>query len=159
MSSVKLILFRFFSVMFVSQLFIGTFLICVTVVIHAVFLDKLITWLDRSRNRASLIFRRYWKVPLLVIVVLGTFIAHIVEIWVWAIFYLYVDALPSLEEALYFSTTTFTTVGYGDIFLGKDWRLVSSFQSANGFILFGWSTAFIFEVMSKLYENDSRDEN
>ncbi|MGH1457204.1 MAG: hypothetical protein ACRBDI_10515 [Alphaproteobacteria bacterium] len=38
--------------------------------------------------------------------------------------------------------------------MDKEWRLVSSFQSANGFILFGWSTAFIFEVMSKLYEDE-----
>ncbi|PCI56120.1 MAG: K+ channel TrkA-N [Alphaproteobacteria bacterium] len=145
--------------MFVSQLFIGSLLICVTVVIHAVFLDHLIGWMERSRNRARLILRRYWKVPLLVLVVLGIFTAHIVEIWVWAVFYLYIEVLPDLESALYFSTTTFTTVGYGDVFLDKDWRLVSAFQSANGFILFGWSTAFIFEIMSKLYENDSRDEN
>ncbi|PCJ99967.1 MAG: K+ channel TrkA-N [Zetaproteobacteria bacterium] len=144
--------------MFVSQLLIGALLICVTVIIHAVLLDYLIGWMRRSRNRARLLLKRHWKVPILVMIVLGVFIAHIVEIWVWAMFYIYVDAIPDLEEALYFSTTTFTTVGYGDVFLGKDWRLVSAFQSANGFILFGWSTAFIFEVMSKLDESDSRDE-
>ena len=97
---------------------------------------------------------------LLVTVVLGIFLAHIVQIWLWAIFYLYIDVveITDIEEAaLYFSTSTFTTVGFGDIILDKDWRLVSSFQSANGFILFGWSTAFIFEIMSKLYEDDSRN--
>jgi voltage-gated potassium channel Kch len=56
---------------------------------------------------------------------------------------------------LYFSTTTFTTVGYGDVFLDKEWRLLSAFQSANGFIMFGWSTAFIFEIMSKLYKEET----
>ena len=79
-----------------------------------------------------------------------------IQIWLWALFYLRVGALPALEEALYFSTSTFTTVGYGDVVLTGKWRLVSSFQAANGFILFGWSTAFIFEIMSRLYEGDKR---
>ena len=41
--------------------------------------------------------------------------------------------------------------GFGDVVLDEKWRLISSFQSANGFILFGWSTAFIFEIMSSRY--------
>lgn len=140
--------------MFVFQLFIGVFLICLTVVIHAVALDYLILWIKKSGNKMRLMFKRHWKVPVLIIAVLGTFGAHIVQIWIWAVFYMMIGVMPDLEEALYFSTSAFTTVGFGDIFLDKDWRLVSSFQSANGFILFGWSTAFIFEVMSKLYEDE-----
>lgn len=140
--------------MFVFQLFIGAVLICLTVMIHAVALDFLISRIDSSKNAVRLLFRRYWKLPLLIFAVLGTFSAHIVQIWLWAVFYMVVGAIPDLEEALYFSTSSFTTVGFGDVYLDKDWRLVSSFQSANGFILFGWSTAFIFEVMSKLYEDE-----
>ncbi len=143
--------------MFITQLFIGALLICLTVVIHALFLDRLIRWIGQTSNAARLLFRKHWKVPMLVAAVLGVFSAHIIQIWVWALFYLLVKAVPDLEAALYFSTSTFTTVGFGDIILGKDWRLVSSFQAANGFILFGWSTAFIFEIMSKLYEDDSRN--
>ena len=86
--------------------------------------------------------------------VLMVFLAHIIEIWVWALFYLGVEAMPTLEAALYFATSSFTTVGFGDVVLDEKWRLISSFQSANGFILFGWSTAFIFEIMSKLYKDE-----
>ena len=141
--------------MFMTQLLIGTFLICLTVIIQAVFLDYLIRWIEKSKNRLRLMLKRHWKVPLLVVAVLGTFGAHIVQIWIWAMFYLAIGVVADFEEALYFSTSSFTTVGFGDIFLDKDWRLVSSFQAANGFILFGWSTAFIFEVMSKLYEDEA----
>lgn len=141
--------------MFLSELVIGTILICVTVVIHAVALDRLMDTIERWKNAIRLTFRRYWKVPVLVMAVLGVFLAHVIQIWIWALFYLRVDALPDLERALYFSTTTFTTVGYGDIVLGPKWRLISSFQAANGFILFGWSTAFIFEIMSRLYKGDA----
>lgn len=144
--------------MLILQFAISMILICITVVIHAVALDYLIGWLQRASNKARLLFKRHWKIPLLVVAVLGTFVAHIVQIWLWAGFYLYIDVVADFEEALYFSTSSFTTVGFGDIYLDKDWRLVSAFQSANGFILFGWSTAFIFEAMSKLYEDDSKIE-
>ncbi len=138
--------------MFISQLFIGAALIIVTVLIHAVALDRLLLFLERSSPRVFKQFPKFWKVIMLVITVMGVFLAHIVQIWLWAVFYLSVNALPTLEESLYFSTSTFTTAGFGDVVLDKTWRLLSSFQSANGFILFGWSTAFIFEVMSKLYK-------
>ena len=136
------------------QILIGALLICSTVAIHAVFLDKLIHFIQKTSPWFFRKFRLYWRIPILIITVLGIFAAHVTQIWLWACFYLFIGALTTLESALYFSTTTFTTVGYGDVFLNEDWRLTSSFQSANGFILFGWSTAFIFEVMSRLYQQD-----
>lgn len=99
-------------------------------------------------------FRLMWRAAMLTFAVLGVFCAHTLQIWIWAFLYIALHQFPDLEEALYFSTSTFTTVGFGDVVLGKDWRLLSSFQAANGFILFGWSTAFIFEVMSKLYRDE-----
>lgn len=143
--------------MFLLQLSISAVLICLTVIIHAVILNALMDLLEKSGPLAYKHFRRNWKTPLLVLTVLGTFFAHILQIWLWAGFYLLFTDLNGLEEALYFSTSTFTTVGFGDLVLDEEWRLTSSFQSANGFILFGWSTAFIFEVMSKLYRQDTID--
>ncbi len=139
--------------MFATQIILGTFLICLTVVIHAVVLDCLMRLLENTGPSFFKQFRLFWKIPILIITVLGIFCAHIIQIWLWAFFYLASGSLTGLEEALYFSTSTFTTVGFGDIVLNKEWRLISSFQAANGFILFGWSTAFIFEIMSKLYKN------
>jgi Ion channel len=127
--------------MFLIQLLIGALLICLTVAIHAVALDRLINAIASWRNSARLIFKKYWKIPVLITAVLGIFCAHIIQIWIWALFY--------------FSTITFTTVGFGDVVLGHEWRLISSFEAANGFLLFGWSAAFIFEIMSKLYEEES----
>ena len=58
--------------------------------------------------------------------------------------------MPDFEAALYFSTTSFTTIGYGDVVLDKQWRLVSAIEGANGLLLFGWSTAFLFSVISRM---------
>jgi len=91
---------------------------------------------------------------MLLIGVLSVFGSHIIQIWIWAVFYYFFTEINIFEDALYFSTSTYTTVGFGDVVLDEKWRLISSFQSANGFILFGWSTAFIFELMTQLYRNE-----
>jgi len=139
--------------MFVWELLIGLAFICLTVLVHAIALDRLMIWLKLWGPNFYRTFRGFWKMAMLVVTVLGIFASHIIQMWVWAALYYYGDALPNWETALYFSTSTFTTVGYGDVLLPREWRLIGSVQSANGFILFGWSTAFIFEIMSKLYKH------
>ena len=142
--------------MFITQLIIGILLISLTVIIHAVALDYLMNFIEKISPKTFKYSPRMWQPLMLVIAVMGCFFTLVFEIWLWAVLYMGVGVaeLSTFESALYFSTTTFTTVGYGDVYLGTDWRLLSSFQSANGFILFGWTTAFMFEVTSKLYKND-----
>ncbi len=72
--------------------------------------------------------------------VLWLFLATILEVWTWALLYLALDAVTTLEEAAYFSMETFTTLGYGDITL-----------DANGLLMFGWSTALIFAAIQWIY--------
>lgn len=131
-------------------------MIGLTVFIHAVALDTLVGILEKLGPSTYKRFRKLWEIPLMTFTVLGVFLAHIIQIWLWACLFLYLtpEELPDWETALYFSASSFTTVGFGDVYLDKDWRLLSSFESANGFILFGWSTAFIFEVISKLYKDE-----
>lgn len=64
---------------------------------------------------------------------------------------------------MYFSMVTFTTLGYGDITLGGDWRLLASFEAANGIIMFGWTTALIVaylqRMISTLYGKDDAGDS
>ncbi|MAS86640.1 MAG: K+ channel TrkA-N [Micavibrio sp.] len=140
--------------MLLLQFALGTLIILSTVIIHALFLTNIFELIERISPLIFKLTKRFWLAILMVIAVWLVFVAHIVEIWIWAGFYLSLDEFNSFSDALYFSTSTFTTVGYGDIVLSEKWRLISSFQAANGFILFGWSTAFIFEIMSKLYKDE-----
>ena len=64
----------------------------------------------------------------------------------------FIEELPDVETALYFSMVTFTSVGYGDIVLGDSWRILASIQGANGVIIFGWTTALIFHYIQRIYE-------
>jgi len=87
---------------------------------------------------------------------MGMLGALILEMWLWA-FVLYATNEPALhtpESALYYSASTFTTLGFGDITLSPQWRLLGSFAATNGLLMFGWSTAFLFEIISDLYRDD-----
>jgi voltage-gated potassium channel Kch len=99
-------------------------------------------WVERS------ILTRTAVVASLVVLM---FLTSLVESGLWALVYLAVDALPSFEEALYFSMVTFTTLGYGDVTLGESWRLLGSFEAANGTVMFGWTTALIVAVVHRVY--------
>jgi hypothetical protein len=78
--------------------------------------------------------------------------------WLWALLYLALGCAPlaNLSDALYFATVTYTTLGFGDIILEPSFRILSGIEAANGFLLFGWTTAFIFEVISQLYRSEAR---
>lgn len=140
----------------ITQLTVGGIIIAVTVLFQAISFDLIIRkarWMERFLKNAH----TFRKAFLLTIIVLTVCCVLIVEIWVWALFYLAVDALPDLETALYFSTSAFTTVGYGDVVLGQDWRMLSSIEATSGFLLFGWSAAFIFEIVSKVYLREGEE--
>jgi hypothetical protein len=89
----------------------------------------------------------------------GLFVLLGIEIWLYAGFYLFVGALPSLEAALYFSTASYTTVGYGDVVLAPGWRVLGAIESANGIILLGWSTAFFVAIVGRIRWLESEIEN
>ena len=84
-------------------------------------------------------------------IVLLMFLASLIEVLVWAFVYLWLNAIEGVEQAFYFSMVTFTTLGYGDVVLQERWRLLASFQAANGIILFGWTTAIVMAVVHRVY--------
>ncbi len=138
--------------MFGGQILIGSAMIALTVVIHTAGLIGLIA-VFKAFSSQIVGKRTYLAMTrVLVITIVGIFIVHTVEIWIWAVLYRWLGEFESLERALYFSTVTFTTLGYGDITLQERWQLLSGFEAANGIILFGVSTAFVFGAIRKLFE-------
>jgi hypothetical protein len=77
-------------------------------------------------------------------------IIHLIQIAVGAMFYFFMRCLPDLETALYFSVVTYTTVGYGDVVLGKEWRLLAGVEALTGILMCGLSTGFFFAVLSAM---------
>jgi ion channel len=74
---------------------------------------------------------------------------HTCEVFVWALAYSIVDAAPAGSGLIYFAFVNYATLGYGDIVPVKDWQLLGPITAMNGALLFGWSTAVIFEVLRR----------
>ena len=79
----------------------------------------------------------------------------IIEVWLFAFLYDYLRALPTFQDALYFSTISYSTIGYNDASIAEDWRMIAALEGMLGVILLGWSTAFLVRVLGKL-ESDNR---
>jgi hypothetical protein len=84
------------------------------------------------------------------ITVLSLFLLHGIEIWCYASLYLELGALADFEHALYFSTISYAAIGYGDLHLPAQWRLLGAIEGVNGVILLGWSTAFFVNLLTRL---------
>ena len=135
-----------------TLLMIGAVLVGITFVIHAVgstwwigFLISRYTDHDGRWRRGS---------TTLCLISTGVFLLalHIIEVIAWAVTYRNLpglDELKTFEEATYFSLVTFTTLGYGEITLGPQWRLLSGIEAMNGILIAGWSTALLFVVVQR----------
>jgi voltage-gated potassium channel len=132
------------------QLLIASLMVAVTVLMHLLGLGLLVALIRRHGHRLDgekILIHQLW---IILSAAFGLFALHSAEIWLYAIFYALVGALPDFADALYFSTSTYSTVGYGDVVLPKGWRLVGAIEAANGIILLGWSTAFFVSVIDRI---------
>jgi hypothetical protein len=82
--------------------------------------------------------------------------AHTFEVMIWAVAYSLVDAARPGTSAVYFAFVNYTTLGYGDIIPVERWQLLGPMTAMNGMLLFGWSTAVIFEVLRRTMLRGSR---
>jgi len=82
--------------------------------------------------------------------------AHFAEVLVWALAYAIVGAAPEGADLVYFAFVNYATLGYGDVTPVKEWLLLGPMTAMNGVLLFGWSTAVIFEVLRRALMTDPR---
>jgi hypothetical protein len=133
-----------------TQLFAGALLVVLMTVVHGlgvVGVTRLLRLEDHALRAHKLDGRAF---GLLTTMAICLFTLHALEIWMFAAFYLAVGALHSLEEALYFSTSAYATLGHPDLAFPTDWRLIGAFEGLVGFLFIGWSTAVFVTDMNKL---------
>jgi hypothetical protein len=93
-----------------------------------------------------------WRVIPLVIGVIGAVglllaALHGIEAAIWAAVYVWLGALDSPQDAILYSVDSMTTRGASGLMLQRHWRMMGALESANGMLLFGISTAYLFAVM------------
>ena len=121
-----------------------------TVIIHMVGLMLLMGVMRARSNHLHPRRNLLRQSVFILMVVLGLFVIHSIEMWAYAVLYYQLGEFREFEEALYFSISTFTTLGMGDVFIESEWRLVAAIEGFNGFLLIGWSTAFLVTVIGRL---------
>lgn len=123
--------------------------VVVTVVIHLLGLVLIMRLLEAGEARAHR-RTRLMHMMLMGAVVCCLFALHLTEIGIYAVVYWVAGAVTPFDVALYFSATTFTTIGYGDVTVAGPWRLFAALEGLTGITLAGWSVAFLITVVRRL---------
>jgi hypothetical protein len=137
--------------------FWGLTLIALTLAVHAAGVTSLVSVLHGIRVRMENQSRpvSHVRVKLIcAITALGLLLAvlHGVEAALWAVAYLWLGALVSPDAAILYSIDTMATRGASGVTLEPHWHMMGALEAADGMLLFGISTAFIFTVMQFYYQ-------
>lgn len=133
------------------QFLFGFGLTGLTVIIHALGTLEAIAHLSRVWQRRKA--KQGALVPVIQIVRVVSFLLllHLVEAGVWATFFVVAGVLPDIDTAIYFSLTSYTTVGYGDVVLPPTWRFLGPIEAAVGILMFGWSTSIMVAAIPRVF--------
>jgi voltage-gated potassium channel len=147
----------------IGSILLGVVLTLVTIGIHAVGTAWWIGRLKLRAKRVSGLKIKLLPLRLLCSTAMLLLLLHMAEVAPWATAYLLLpglDSINSFEQATYFATVTFASLGYGDIVIEGPWRLLSAVQAMNGLLVFGWSTALLFAVVERIWgaEDNASEE-
>ena len=84
------------------------------------------------------------------LVLVRLLIAHLAQIAVWAASFLLAGEFDTFRDAFYHSAVNFASLGYGDLVMSEDWRLLGALEASVGVMMFGISAAMMFAAMSNL---------
>ena len=133
------------------ELALSTVMVLATVSLHGLglhFLRGFVDYVGRHRPHGALNFSR--KGLMVGAVVLGFYVLHGLEIWLYAAVYVLIGAVENLREGVYFSTISYGAIGYTDIHIAQSWKLVGAIEGINGVLMLGWSTAFFVATMVRI---------
>ena len=131
-----------------DQLLVGGAVAACNIAIHALVMTLVVRVAQTTgQKRTTQPSLRLASVMIVTVLVLMA--AHMSEVMVWALAYSLVDAVPVGANLVYFALVNYTTLGYGDVVPVPKWQLLGPMTAMNGILLFGWSTAVIFEVMRR----------
>ncbi|HVP00231.1 MAG TPA: potassium channel family protein [Bryobacteraceae bacterium] len=140
---------------FVRQASAAAFLVMLTLSFQSVGMAALIHWGRAHFARATQRLSPLHATMILVRFTSLMFCLHILQILLWAAFYRW-NCFPSWESAFYFSTTSYSTVGYGDLVLPRTWRTLGPVESVTGVLMCGLSASLLFAIVTLLVQRAGR---
>ena len=131
----------------------GVPIVAATVLMHGAGLSLIrsgvVGWLDRSGHRGG---APMTEAALLIgaVVILVTFL-HAIEAAIWATLYVHLGAIATMRGAMLYSLGAMTTFGGARLALDADWQMLGAIEALNGMMLFGLTTAFLFQVIDRVW--------
>jgi hypothetical protein len=132
------------------QLAISAGMFALTIVLHLLGLMGLV--------RLGRLHIERWRTPWLHIdrvlvptmLAVGLAVIHLVEVGVYALLFDALHATSTLEQAIYYSASSYSTAGVPGLSFRAEWRVLASLEALNGILLIGWSTAFLFQTLHRI---------
>ncbi len=135
-----------------KELLVAFGIVAVCLLLHVVSIVLLADWMldrrDKSKEQMGMLSYMILLLAAFTVII----ILHMVEIGIWAGFYYANSLFQDLETALYFSITSYTTIGFGDVVLPRAWRLLGGIEGVTGVLLCGLSTAFVFAIINAMFQ-------
>jgi len=128
------------------QYLVGAAASVCNIAIHALVMVVVIR-VTRVVDELATTHQTFRLIAVMIATVTVLMIAHLVEVLVWSLIYAATSAAPEGSDLIYFAFVNYTTLGYGDVTPVVRWHLLGPMTAMNGVLLFGWSTAVIFEVL------------
>ncbi|MGB5293274.1 MAG: potassium channel family protein [Lysobacterales bacterium] len=133
-------------------LLIGSVALVINMTIQVVAIVIILTFLLRNLEHNQLKSRYRTEIRVLGILVLALFAGHLLQFAIWAKLFIYLGEFTDFQTAFYYSTVSFTSLGYGDIVMSERWRLLGALEAANGILMFGLSAGALLSVMTRLFK-------
>ena len=136
---------------------VGASAVLCTIFIHALAVAATVNFV-RHEKRLGRAGAGFWiDLVIVVLAILFAFVAHLIEIALWAVLFVICGEFQEFGSAYYHSAVNFTTLGYGDVIMTSSWKLLGPLEAADGALMFGVSTAMIFTVIIRLVQAKFED--
>ena len=140
------------------QYLVGAAASVCNIAIHALVMVAVIK-VTRIADELVTRYQTFRLIAVMIAAVTVLMIAHLAEVLVWSLTYAIFGVAPEGSDIVYFAFVNYTTLGYGDVTPVVRWHLLGPMTAMNGVLLFGWSTAVLFEILRMTLQASGEGEN
>ena len=136
---------------------VGASAVLCTIFIHALAVGATVNFVRHEKRLGRAGAGLWIDLRIVVLVMSFAFVAHLIEITLWAVLFVICGEFQEFGIAYYHSAVNYTTLGYGDVIMTPSWKLLGPLEAADGALMFGVSTAMIFAVIVRLVQAKFED--
>ena len=136
---------------------VGAFTVLCTILIHGLTLGVTVNFIRHEKRQGQVGAGRWVDLAIMVLVTFFAFVAHLIEISLWAGIFVSCGEFSEFQTAFYHSAVNYSTLGYGDLIMTPSWKLLGPLEAADGALMFGVSAAMVFAVVIRLVQAKFED--